>query len=143
MASHVFTPALARLVSASLNDLRVMLLMTNTTADTEVDADTLDEITTHDEMDGSGYAIEALTSEAVNVDTGNDRAEVDADDATFAAMSNGTRQIQGWLLYQHIDGTDANDQAVMYADFSGNINPGGSALTITFDSEGIIQIANA
>lgn len=140
---HVFTPALALLVAGSLNDLRMMLMMTNTTADTEVDAENPADLTTPDEFDGAGYAEETLTSEAVNVDLANDRAEIDADDATFAALSNGTRQIQGWMIKQNVDGTDANDLNKFYQDFTATINPGGSALTVTFDAQGIVQIANA
>lgn len=140
---HVFTPALALLVVGSLNDLRMALLMTNTTADTEVDAENPADITTIDTMDGAGYAEETLTSEAVNVDLANDRAEIDFDDATFPAMANGTRQIQGWFVKQNVDGTAPNDLNKFYQDFSSTINPGGSALTVVIDAQGAVQIANA
>lgn len=143
MADHVFTPALALLYAGGLNDLRMALLMTNTTADTEVDAENPADITTLDTMDGSGYAEETLTSEAVGVDLSNDRAEIDWDDATFAAMSNGTRQIQGWFVKQNVDGNAANDLNKFYKDFASTINPGGSALTVQGDAQGWVQVANA
>lgn len=143
MADHVFTPALALLVAGSLNDLRMALLSTNTTADTEVDAENPADVTTLDEFDGAGYARQALTGEAVNVDLANDRAEIDANDPTFPAMANGTRQIQGWMILQNVDGTNANDLNKFYQDFSSTINPGGSSLQVQFNAEGIVQVANA
>jgi hypothetical protein len=142
MASFVYTPALALLSAANLNALQMLLVMTNTTADTEVDAENPADITTLDEMDGVGYARETLTSEAVNVDLANNRAEVDWDDATFPAMANGTRQIQGWMVIQVVGGA-ATDLNKFYQDFSSTINPGGSALTVQGDAEGWAQIANA
>jgi hypothetical protein len=143
MVDHVFTPALALLSAAALSDMRMALVMTNTTADTEVDAENPADITTLDEFDGSGYARQALTGEAVNVDLGNDRAEIDANDPTFATIGNGTRQIQGWLIIQNVDTTAANDLNKFYQDFAATINPGGASLQVQFNAEGIVQVANA
>lgn len=143
MADHVFVPALALLSAAALSDLRMALVMTNTTADTEIDAENPGDLSTLDEFDGSGYSRQALTGEAVNVDTGNDRAEIDFADPTFATIGNGTRQIQGWLVIQNVDGNAANDLNKFYQDFSATINPGGASLTILVDAQGAVQIANA
>lgn len=143
MADHVFTPALALLSAAALNDLRMLLVATNTTADTETDAENPADVTTLDEFDGAGYARETLTSEADGVDLVNDRAEIDWDDATFPAMANGTRSIQGWMVIQNVDGNPANDLNKFYQDFSGTIAPGGSALTVVGDAQGWVQVANA
>ena len=141
---HVFTPALALLsLSGNLDDNRIELLMTNTTADTEVDAENPADFGTHDEFDGANYAVDDPGSEAMNVDLANDRAEFDHADALFSTLGNGTRQIQGWLEKHNVDGTDANDLNKFYQDFSGTINPGGASLTITYDAEGVVQIANA
>lgn len=143
MADHVFTPALALLYAGGLNDLRMALVMTNTTADTEVDAENPADITTLDEFDGSGYSRATLTSEAVNVDLANNRAEVDFADPTFSSIGNGTRQAQGFIVIQNVDGTSANDLNKFYQDFSATVNPGGASLTVQIDAEGLVQIANA
>lgn len=115
----------------NLDDMRVILVMTNTTIDTQNDGIVnTANFTTLDEMDGAGYARQALANEAVNKDDANDRAEFDADDVAFGALSNGTRQIQGWLIHEHIT-NDASSVPLASADFSGPINPGGSSLTST------------
>jgi len=150
MADHVFTEALVSLLgganaidwdSAGTN-LKVALVMTNTTADTVVDAKNPADVTM-DEFDGSGYARQTLASPTNNLDLANDRAELDGNDIAFGALGNGTRAIQGYVILFNVDGTDANDLLVMYKDFASTINPGGSSFSIAWNAEGIIQLANA
>lgn len=101
MASNVFNNALKRLVDGTIDldthDIRCALLMTNTTADTEKDAiNFISNIGTLDECNATGYARVALTSEAVNTDDANDRAEFDAADVSFTGLSgDASRAIQG------------------------------------------------
>ena len=125
------------------DDIRVALLMTNTTADTENDAIvTVANFTTLDEMDGSGYTSPgiALTNEAVNKDDTNDRAEFDADDVTWSSLGNGTRAVQGVLLYKFV--TNLNSSLpIAFIEFSSNQNPGGSDFTVQWDAEGILQLS--
>lgn len=124
------------------DDIRIQLLMTNTTADTENDGIVnINDFTTLDEMDGANYVVKALANEVVNKDDTNDRAEFDADDVTYTALGNGTRAIQGALLYKHVDGTDANDLVIAFIEFSSTQNPGGSDFTIQWNSEGILQLS--
>lgn len=143
MASFVYTPAKASLLSADLDlnshDMRVALLMSNTTADTTQDATNLDDFTL-DEYDGANYARKTLSGEVVNTDTTNDRGEFDATDISWTALGAGTRQAAGMLLYRHVDGTAANDVAVAWIDsggfpFSGN----GGDVNVTWNAEGILQ----
>lgn len=108
--SHVYTLALGLLNAATLEgDVRAALVMTNTTADTEVDAEFIDDITTLDECDSTGYARVALTSEDFAVDLANNRFEFTADPVMFSALaSDATRQIAGLLLLLHVtDDTDS------------------------------------
>ena len=67
--SFWYTGAKERLANGNLDwdasDIRVLLAMTNTTADTDQDALTLSGITTMDEYDGTGYSRHALAAEAV------------------------------------------------------------------------------
>lgn len=145
--SHWFTPAKARLASGTLvwgtADVRAMLVMTNTTVDTEVDAANLAAFTTLDEYNGSGYSRPALASEVVNTDTTNHRAELDAADFTFGtAVGAGSRQAQGMLIYVRVDGTNANDYPVAYIDTGGFPFAGtGSPVTVTVDAEALLWVA--
>lgn len=121
------------------DDMRLLLCMTNTTADTDVDADNTSGYTL-DEMDGTNYARQALANEAVNVDDANDRAEFDADDVSIATLGNGTRQMQGALIHEHIT-DDAGSFPFVWVEFSSTINPGGSTFSIAWNAEGIAQAA--
>ena len=144
MTSKYFTRALGLINSATLTgDVRAALVMTNTTADTEVDTEFMAGFTTLDEMDGAGYARVALTSEAFAVDLANDRWEFTAAAFTFAGVGAGTRQVQGLLLYLHVT-NDADSKPLMYIDgtgfpFTGN----GEDIVVTPNAEGIAQYASA
>lgn len=120
------------------DDMRLILCMTNTTADTDIDSTTVSSYTL-DEMDGANYSRQALTNEAVNVDNANDRAEFDADDVSINSLGNGTRQMQGFLIYEHIDSLDSNNFPFCWGDFSSTINPGGSNFSVNWNAEGIAQ----
>jgi hypothetical protein len=143
VASNVKNIAKGRTWSADMDlnadDMRLILVMTNTTADTDVDADNTGTYTL-DEMDGTNYARQALANEAVNVDDTNDRAEFDADDVTINSLGNGTRQMQGYLIHEFIT-NDAASFPLVWNDFSTTINPGGSNFTIQWNAEGIVQLA--
>lgn len=142
MASNVKNIAKSRMMSGDMDlngdDMRLILVMTNTTADTDVDADNTSGYTL-DEMDGANYARVALANEAVNTDDTNDRAEFDADDVTISSLGNGTRQMQGALIHEHIT-NDAGSFPLCFVEFSSTINPGGSTFTIQWNAEGIVQL---
>lgn len=147
MAYRVFNEALRGIFAGEIDlnahDIRVALVMTNTTADTENDSITnMDDFTTLDECDGANYVRKALATEAVNRDDGNDRAEFDADDVTWSALGNGTRALQGFLILKHVT-NDADSIPIAYVDFSANQNPGGSDFSIAWNAEGIMQLAQA
>ena len=143
MASNVKNIAKSRTWSADMDlnadDMRLILVMTNTTADTDVDADNTGTYTL-DEMDGTNYARQALANEAVNVDDTNDRAEFDADDVSISSLGNGTRQMQGALIHEHIT-NDAGSFPFVFVEFSSTINPGGSNFSVAWSAEGIAQLS--
>lgn len=145
MASQVYNEAkraiLAGEIDLNLDDIRVALVMTSTTIDTENDAKAfVADFTTLDEMDGANYVRKALASEAVNKDDANDRAEFDAADVTWTALGAGTRAMQGILVYKHVT-TDADSIPIAYVEFSANINADGSNFTVQWNAEGILQAA--
>ena len=125
-------------------DARVILVMTSTTCDTEEDSQNMADFTTIDEADGVGYVELDLANVAVAYDATNNRLELTADAGVWTAASSlgaCTRDLQGWVLYRYVDGTDANDVAWMYSDEGGfPYTPAGGDATFTPNSEGIIQI---
>lgn len=149
MASFWYTPAKERLAKGDLdfdeagNDIRVMLCMTNTTADTDQDAGTLSAIGTLDEYDGSGYSRAALAGQSVVRDDANNRAEITATSPISfgATVGAGTRSAAGALVYRQVDGTAANDQPIAWIDTGGfPINGGGGPFQIAINAEGLLQV---
>lgn len=142
--ANVKNIAKSRMMSALMDldeagdDMRVVLCMTNTTADTDIDADNLSGYTL-DEHDGTNAARKTCDNQTVSTDDANDRSEFDCDDFTWTALGNGTRQIQGMLIYEFIT-NDAGSFPLAWVDFSGTINPGGSNLTVAVNAEGLVQL---
>lgn len=144
MASLLNLPGLQDLLDGTSNwltgDYRLALLSTNTTADTENNIATVSAYATLDEFNGAGYARQALAGEAVNVDSVNNRIELDGSDSAFGALSNGTRSIQGVLVHDFVT-NDADSPPLAFIQFASNIAPGGASLTIVWNAEGIVQFA--
>lgn len=146
--SFVYTPEKERLLLSShasyaASDLRLLLAMTNTTADTDQDAATLSAITTLDEYSGSGYARAAIAAEAVVRDDANNRAEFSGTSPISfgSTVAAAVRSAQGALLYRHIDGTAANDQPIAWIDTGGfPVNGAGGPFTLTINAEGLLQV---
>ncbi len=144
MASFVYNEAKRALAAGEIDldtdDIRVALVMSNTTADTEDDVNLMNGFSTLDEMDGANYVRKALASEAINEDAGNDRAEFDADNVTWTALGAGTREVTGMIVYKHVtDDTDSVPPA--YIDSGGfPFTAGGGDVTINWNVEGIIQL---
>jgi hypothetical protein len=145
MASNVKNIAKSRLMSADMDldeagdDMRLILCMTNTTADTDIDLDNTSGYTL-DEMDGANYARKTMNTQAVSTDDVNDRAEFDADDVSWTALGNGTRQVQGALIHEFIT-NDAGSFPLCWVEFAATVNPGGATFTIQWNAEGIVQLA--
>lgn len=144
-ATHGFQYFYGQLMTKAVDlvndDIRIVPLMTNTTADTERDAkDSVGDFTTLDEFDGSGYSTGGLQldSQAVNIDDANDRAEFDAADEVVATLGAGTRAIQGILLISWITNLSSSLN-VFWNEFASNQTPGGGQFTFVFNAEGIVQ----
>ena len=149
MADFVYTESLADLMSGDIDlnsdDIRCRLVMTNTTADTDEDAATWGAFGTDDEMDGANYATQALASEAVTADTGNDRGKFDATDVTFSSLGVGTRNVLAAVIVKYIDDSDA-DIPIFYIDSGFNPPTGvaanGGDFKITWHADGIAYSYN-
>lgn len=145
--SFVYTGAKERFANGGndwdTHDIRFLLVMSNSTADTDQDALTLSGIGTLDEYDGSGYTRQALAAESVTRDDANNRAELGGTSpVTFGAtVAAGTRQAIGHVIYRHVDGTAANDQPIAFVDTGGYpVAGGGGAFSITQNAEGHLQL---
>ncbi len=144
MANFVYTKACAELLKGNIDfdapdDIRVILVMTNTTTDTEEDKTFIDQFTTLDEMDGANYARQVIANEAVSQDDANDRGAIDGDDVTFANLGVGTRDVQAAVVYKHVT-NDADSFALAFIDTGGfPFSASGSDVVIQWNAEGIIQ----
>ena len=147
MASFLYTHAAAEILRGHIefdaDDIRCLLVMTNTTADTELDD--FSEVTTLDEMDGANYSSPgiALTSEAVTDDDANDRGEFDATDITWSSLGAGTRNVQAAIVYLFVTNLNGS-MPIAYIDTGGfPFAATGSDITIQWNAEGILQLATA
>ena len=120
-------------------DVRMILVMTNTTADTQQTARFVGDITTLDEYDGTGYARQNMANQVVVRDDPNLRAEFNHDVVTFASLDAGTRQAQAHLYYSHVT-NDADSPLLFYVDTGGYPFDGnGGDVTVTPNVEGAAQ----
>lgn len=142
--SFVFSNAKKLLFNKSIDfvadDLRVALLMTNTTVAGagQEDVATIAAITTVDEYDGAAYVRKALANKAVAVDNAGNKGTFDADDVTWAALGAGTRSAKGVLLFKFVT-TDADHIPIAWFDaapfpLAGN----GGDLTVRWAAAGIL-----
>ena len=145
MANFIYNEAkraiLAGEIDFATDDLRIALVMTNTTADTEDDVNLMNGFTTLDEYDGANYARQAIAGLSIGEDAANNRAEVDGTNSTYASLGAGTRQAQAQILYKHV--TDDTDSIpIGYCDTGGFPFDGtGSTVTVNWNAEGILQLA--
>lgn len=130
-------------IDLNADDIRAKLLMSNTTCDTENDGIVnVDDFTTQDKSDATGYADQALGSETVTKDDPNDRAEFSSGNVVFSGLSgDATRDYVGILIYKYVDGTDANDIPIAYIEFSAPISSAATQVTVTCPAEGWFYLA--
>jgi hypothetical protein len=143
MASVVFQNAVMSTFEGDIDwetdNLDARLLMTNTTADTNPDADTCADLTL-DESDDGSYAHEDVTSPAVSADDANDRMVFTSDPWVWAALDgDGTRDYQGALLVKYVDGANA-DIPLLFVDFTSDVPKEATQVTATDPGDGFLNI---
>lgn len=126
-------------------DVRVVLVMSNSTAETDLTAANLGAITTLDRNDAAGYADQAIANQVVVRDDPNQRAEFNHDPVTWTALAASTRANIGMIYY--IEG--ANDAARVPLFFIDTMDAGspntfpftgnGTDVTFTPNAEGLAQ----
>ncbi len=130
-------------IDLGADDIRCVLVMSNTTFDTEVDIDTMADATTEDYYDGANHDStngHALANEVVNEDAGNSRAEFDADDLVFSALGVGARQAQGIVVFKWITNIGLS-LPIAFIDTGGfPFDGNGGDVTFQWNAEGILQV---
>ena len=148
MANFQYTYAKSKIMSGDIDltgDIRILMVMSNSTCDTEADVEFIAGFGTLDECDGATYARVPLVGEAVAPDLPNDRGEFDANDLApaWATLGVGARQNIGIVVFLFVT-NDADSIPIYWIDtctgvgfpFDGN----GGVVNITFNAEGIGQI---
>jgi hypothetical protein len=121
--------------------IKVRLVMTNTTVDTENDAkDQLSDFTTMDTHDGSGYVDKTLAGLNVLVDDANNRACLDCNDVTWTALGAGTRAIEGALVYEEVSASEAGRVPLCFIDPT-NISSNGGDVTLAINASGLLAFS--
>ena len=120
--------------------------MSNTTIDTEEDAQTISDFTTLDECDGLGYIALDIANVTVAYDSSNDILVIDGDDGDFeggiGSIGASTRTITRVLIMRYVDGTAANDVPYSSVDI-GPYTTSGGTFDVTWNSSGIIYLGSA
>jgi hypothetical protein len=153
MADNVYNIAKAGLMDGTIDldthTINVFPCMTNTTADTEIDPDTLtgtNPITTIDEYDGSGFTWghgntgrKTIGSISVTADDTDDEGVFDSSaDITWASLGAGTRGAQGFLMIK--EGAADDTTAIPIAWFDGVFTGNGGDVTLQWNAEGILNM---
>lgn len=112
MADFAYTLAMDKIargeIDLSSDDIRAILVMTNSTANSQDSAEFISSFTTFDEYDGSGYARQALASLTLTPNLTTKRVHFSSDSIVFASLGAGTRSGFALLIYKHVGADSAN-----------------------------------
>jgi len=131
--------------SLAAPDVRIRLVMSATTCDTEEDAINLADFTAIDEFDGVGYTELDCASVTTAYSDSADEWQLDFADGSFGdPVAPGSDVIQGMLVYLYVDGTAANDIALAYTDSGGfGVNANNGALDLSVPASGLMFARSA
>lgn len=123
------------------DDIRVLLLEAN--SDINVDDTTVQAVLARagtTELTSTGYSRQALGSQTVTQDDTDDEGVFDAANTTFSSVSQaGSETIVGGLVFKFVT-NDAGSTPIGHFDVSPAITPNGSDITITWNTEGIVNL---
>lgn len=145
MANFWYNEALRAMANGELafpaDDTRVLLAMTNTTADTEKDPNTFGGFTTLDEMDGSPYARQVVSLTLSENPAATNRLDMDAGaDSVFTSLGAGTRNVEGAVFHKH-HATPGSEIPLAWFDTGGfPFTATGSTVTIEWNVNGVLQL---
>jgi hypothetical protein len=118
------------------DDLRVMLVTSSYTFNP--DHDFVADVVANEIAGASGYARQALTSEALTIDDTNDRVALTADNVAFGALGTGASPAAA-IVYRHVT-NDSDGVLLAYLDFAAPIPTNGSTFTLTWNAGGIARV---
>ena len=128
-------------VALLTDTIKVMLV--NSSASFNADHNFVSDISAN-ELSGTGYVggfngsgRKTLAGKTITEDDANDRAEFDANDVSWLAISAGTAAAA--VLIKEVT-SDADSLLIAYLDFSDLVTNGGD-MTLQWDAEGILQIS--
>lgn len=141
MANFAYTEAKSKILNGDIDfavdDIRVLLVDSSTSADTEEDVTTINGFATLGELSDASYARKALANEVVNKDNPNDRAEFDADDVVWSSINAGTAAAA--IIYKHVT-NDTDSIPLFYIDSNFPFVTNGGDFTLQWNAEGIAQL---
>lgn len=129
-------------------DVRVIPVMSNTTAGSSQDADFISDITTLDELDDANYTSPtsrvALTGEAVTEDDANDRAKftVSAAISITGLAGDYSRPVVG-LVFEDYIGADSANRFIYFHEFTTPIAVGKNTINVPLDTIDLLRFAQA
>lgn len=105
-------------LAMELDSLRAIIVMSGTTADVDVTAEFIADITTLDEYDGTNNARKILTTPVVIEQLGPpSRAYFDSDSPVWAALGDGTTEAVGMIIFKLVN-DDLDSVLLAYIDDS-------------------------
>ena len=131
-------------IDLDTNDIRMLAVMSNSTAPTDEDAQFVGDIGTLDEDDATGYVRVALAAEAVSAVTASDRAKFTSDPVGIVStVADATRQVIGMVFFRFVT-NDADSPVICYIDSGGfPYTPDGTTKTISPHPDGWFYARNA
>lgn len=99
-------------------DWRMLIVMSDTSAGSEVDVQSLTDFSNLDEADGTNYARQTLTGLVWIEDPSNNLSYLGANNPTWSALGVGSRQYVAIILFTHVS-SDADATPVVYIDQTG------------------------
>lgn len=151
MADFVYNVAKEDILDSSFqldgtDDIRVLLL--EAASDENKDDATVQAVLARagtTELTSTNYSRQALTTEAVTVDNTDDEAVFDADNVTFSSVSQaGSETVVAAVVYKHVtDDTDSIPFLFLDSLTGLPLTPNGSDITITWATEGILNLNDA
>lgn len=129
----------------SAADWRLVLLMTTSSVDVDLDAEALSDFTTLAEWNGSGTSRHTLANVTVAINPTTHRVHVGADPVDVGLLVGGFAPIKGALLY--LFGTDDSDSIpAVFVDESKQPGPAwpytpiGVPITLNIDADGFLVL---
>ena len=124
--------AVTGVAAAPTGTLKLAFMATSYTADAEADQYWSDISASQ----ASGTTSQTVASTAVNIDTSNNRVEIDFDDVTETPVTASTDKV---VLYMDT-GTPATSVLICCADIGTTLSPVAGDLTLAVNAEGLAAI---